>query len=159
LLIFLFAVSRDYLLRESIAFVRSVPIGERADIEAFEQLVNTKFPDKYSAKTLRSVAQNIASSWKQAGYIEGKVKNIRVEKKPSYRIVSFALLMSYIDGLRGDYMMDHACVKCLDLSTDELHPLIKDAADRDLIKYNRSGSTMVLSFENYLNNLMDVKGG
>src|SRR5690606_20891452 len=120
------------------------------DIEGFERMVTKHHPNKYSPKTLRSVAQNIASSWKQAGYIEGKVKNIRVENNPSYAIVSFALLMAYIDGARGEYMMDHACVKCLDVTNDELHQLIKDAADRDLMRYNRSGPTMVISFENYL---------
>lgn len=157
LLILLFAVSKDYLLKESVSLVKAVPINEKAYIEGFEDNIKQKHPNRFSPKTLRSVAQNIASSWKQAGYIEGKVKNLRVKRSPSYLLVSFAFLMAYIDGARGEYMTDHTSVKALDVSKEELYQLIKAAADRDLVRYNKSGATMVISFENYVNRLEDGK--
>lgn len=157
LLSFLYAVSKDYLLKESVTLVKAVPINEKAHIEGFENNIKHNHPDQFSPKTLRSVAQNIASSWKQAGYIEGKVRNLRVKRSPSYLLVSFAFLMAYIDGARGEYMSDHSSVKALDVSKEELHQLIKAAADRDLVRYNKSGATMVISFENYLNRLEDGK--
>lgn len=157
LLTFLYAVSKDYLLKESVSLVKAVPFNEKAHIEGFEDNIKHHHPNRFSPKTLRSVAQNIASSWKQAGYIEGKVKNLRVKRYPSYLMVSFALLMAYIDGARGEYMTDHPSVKALDVSKEELHQLIKAAADRDLVRYNKSGTTMVISFENYLNRLGDGK--
>lgn len=150
LLTFLYAVSKDYLLKESVSLVKNIPINAKANIERFEDNIKHNHPNRFSPKTLRSVAQNIASSWKQAGYIEGKVKNLRVKRSPSYLMVSFALLMAYIEGARGEYMTDHPAVKALDVSKDELHQLLKAAADRDLVRYNKSGSTMVISFENYL---------
>lgn len=153
MLTFLYAVSKDYLLKESVSLVKAVPINEKAAIERFEDNITHYHPNRFSPKTRRSVAQNIASSWKQAGYIEGKVKNLRVKRSPSYFLVSFAFLMAYIDGARGEYMTDHPAVKALDVSKDELHQLIKAAADRDLVRYNKSGATMVISFENYLNRL------
>ena len=157
LLAFLFAISKDYMLQESVPWVKSVPINDKAVIEGFEDKIKDQHPNRFSSKTLRSVAQNIASSWKQAGYIEGKVKNLRVKRTPSYLTVAFAFLMAYIDGARGEYMADHPSVKALDVSNEELHQLIKAAADRDLVRYNKSGSTMVISFENYLNRLQDGK--
>lgn len=157
LLIFLYAVCKDYLLKESVSLVKAVPINEKAHIEGFEDNITHHHPNRFSPKTLRSVAQNIASSWKQAGYIEGKVKNLRVKRSPSYLMVSFAFLMAYIDGARGEYMSDHPSVKALDVSKEELYQLIKAAADRDLVRYNKSGATMVISFKNYLNRLEDGK--
>lgn len=157
MLTFLYAVSKDYLLKDSVSLVKAVPINEKAAIERFEDNITHHHPNRFSPKTLRSVAQNIASSWKQAGYIEGKVKNLRVKRSPSYVLVSFAFLMAYIDGARGEYMPDHPSVKALDVSKEELHQLIKAAADRDLVRYNKSGATMIISFENFLNRLEDGK--
>jgi hypothetical protein len=153
LLAFVYAINRDYLLKESISFVKSVPDNQKAPVEGFEDNIKHHHPDRFTPKTLRSVAQNIASSWKQANYIEGKRKNIRKQQTPSYRIVAFAFLMAYLDGQRGEYMLDHPSVKCLDVNKQELLGLVKSAADRDLVRFNQSGSTMVISFENNLQNI------
>jgi hypothetical protein len=156
LLALLFAVSKDYLLSESVDFVKGVKYKERALIEGFEDNLVKYHYDRFSPKTLRSVAQNIASSWKHAGYIEGKIKNTRVENKPTYQSVSFAFCMAYIDEFRGDYLFDHACVKALDCGKDEVVSLLKEASDRDLLDFNRSGVSLVVSFEKYLNGLSHV---
>ena len=158
LLAFLYAIRKDYLLRESISFVKSIPFDQKVPVEGFEANIINHNPNQFTDKTLRSVAQNIASSWKQASSIEGKVKSIRKKQQPSYRTVAFAFSMAYLDDKRGEYMLDHPSVKCLDMKGEELLDLIKSAADRDLVRYNRSGTTMVVSFENYLQRLKDGEG-
>jgi hypothetical protein len=80
-------------------------------------------------------------------YIQGKVKNIRTECPPSYFTVAFAFLMAYIDEFRGDYLFDHPSVKALDTTRNEILALIKAAADRELLDYNRSGASIVISFD------------
>lgn len=157
MLTFLYAVSKDYLLKESVSFVKAVAMNEKAHINGFEDNITDNHPNQFSAKTLRSAAQNIASSWKQAGYIEGKVKNLRVKRSPSYALVSFAFLMAYLDGARGEYMTNHPSVRALDVSKEEMNQLIKAAADRDLVRYNKSGTTIVISFENYINRIENGK--
>lgn len=152
----LFAVSKDYLLAESTDFVKSVTFKSRASIEGFEDNIVKFHYNRFSPKTLRSVAQNIASSWKHAGYIEGKIKNIRVENKPNYYLVSFAFCMAYIDGLRGDYLFEHPSVIALDCGKEEIISLLKEAGDRDLLDFNKSGASLVVSFEKYLNNFRNV---
>jgi hypothetical protein len=149
LLAFVYALSRDYLLQESVAFVKAVPYENKANIEGFDHNISRQHPDRFSPKTLRSVAQNIASSWKQAGFIEGKMKNIRKENTPDYLVVAFALLLAYLQGLRGDFMLEDICVKSLDVEKETLFNLIKTAADYDLLQYNHSGSTMVITFNNF----------
>lgn len=157
LLAILFAVSKDYLMQESVDFVKSTKNGDKASIEKFEANIEHYHANRFTPKTLRSVSQNVASSWKQAGYVLGKVKNIRTVNPPSYFAVAFAFLMAYIDDFRGDYLFNHPSVKALDASKEEIMILIKAASDRELLDFNRSGVSIVISFEKYLKNLSDVK--
>jgi len=157
LLALLFAVSKDYLMKESVDFVKSVKHGNKASIEEFEANIAHHHPNRFSPKTLRSVSQNVASSWKQAGYVVGKMKNIRTECAPSYFTAAFAFLMAYLDDLRGEYMFDHPSVKALDATKDEILTLIKAASDRELLNYNRSGASIVISFDNYLKEIQNVE--
>lgn len=156
LLALLFAASKDYLIKESVDFLKSVKIDDKAGIEAFEANIEHYHPNRYTPKTLRSVSQNVASSWKQAGYVHGRIKNIRTLQTPSYFTVAFAFLMAYLDGGRGDYLFEYPSVKALDASKEEILTLIKAASDRELLNYNRSGASIVISFENYLKNINNV---
>lgn len=156
LIALLFAVSKDFLMMESVDFVKSVKHNNKASIEEFESNISHHHPNRFSIKTLRSVSQNVASSWKQAGYIFGKMKNIRTECPPSYFTVAFAFLMAYIDDFRGDYLFDHPSVKALDATREEILILIKAASDRELLDYNRSGASIVISFDKYLKEIQNV---
>lgn len=156
ILALLLAVSKDYLMRESVDFVKSVKHNVKASIEEFEANISHHHPNRFTPKTLRSVSQNVASSWKQAGYVVGKVKNIRTECPPSYFTTAFAFLMAYLDDLRGEYLFNHPSVKALDATKKEILNLIKAASDRELLDYNRSGASIVISFDKYLKQLHDV---
>jgi len=150
ILALLFALSNDFLLRESIDVVVNTKVGERVAIEKFDDHIEKYHPNKYSVNTRRSAAQNVASSWKQAGYIQGKVKNIRVQPVHDYYTVAFALLLSYLNGDRGEYILLSKWIKALALNTEELRDLIKEAAKRDLLHYQYGGNVTVISFENQL---------
>ena len=156
ILALLLAVSKDYLMRESGDFVKSVKHNVKASIEEFEANISHHHPNRFTPKTLRSVSQNVASSWKQAGYVIGKIKNIRAECPPSYFTTAFAFLMAYLDDLRGEYLFNHPSVKALDATKEEILNLIKAASDRELLDYNRSGASIVISFDKYLKQLHDV---
>ena len=74
LLAILFAVSKDYLMQESVDLVKSTKFNNKASKEEFESNINHYHPNRFSPKTLSAVSRNIVSSWKQAGYILGKMK-------------------------------------------------------------------------------------
>lgn len=150
ILALLFALSNDFLLRESIDLVVNTKVGERVAIEKFDDNIEKYHQGKYSVNTRRSAAQNVASSWKQAGYVQGKVKNIRVQPNHDYCTVAFALLLSYLQGDRGEYILLSKWIKALALNSDELRDLIKEAAKRDLLQYQYGGNVTVISFENQL---------
>jgi hypothetical protein len=146
ILAILFAVKRDFLLSESITVVVSTAIGEKVEIWKLQEQISVNHPNLYTAKTILSAAQNIASSWKQAGYIIGKVKNIRVKIDPGYSLVAFAILMSYLEGFRGDFLVRSKWALILDLSEMEIRDQAFEAAKRDLLQYQYAGGVTTISF-------------
>ncbi len=153
LLAFIYAINHDDLLAESIQVLQIIKPGEKVGIELFEEVIEKYHPNQYSANTRKSMAQNIASSWKQAGFIEGKVKNIRRQPEINFSVACFAFLMAYIKGDRGDFIWNSIGVKALCLYESRLRELAIEGAKRDLMQYQYAGSVTAIAFHNLLNKI------
>ena len=125
-------------------------LGTKVAVEHFEEIVEKYHPNQYAANTLRSTAQNLASSWKQAGFIEGKVKNIRIQPEITYRIACFAFLLAYLNGDRGDFIWNNIGVNALCLHESKLRTLAIECAKNDLMQYQYAGSVTAINFTNLL---------
>ncbi len=153
LIALVYAVNQDDLLAESVQVLQKVKLGEKATIELFEEVIEKFHPNQYSTNTRRSMAQNIASSWKQAGFIEGKVKNIRTQPEVTYRVACFAFLLAYISGDRGDFIWGSIGVNALFLYESKLRELAIECAKKDLMQYQYAGSVTAINFTNLLNKI------
>jgi len=153
LMTLLYACYKDDLLKLSIPVIDRTPIGRKVMVGAIQEAIEKKFPGKYSAATSISAAQNIASSWKQAGYIEGKVRSIRVAVKPDHVTVLFALYLGKLDGLIGEELLSTTWVKVLELPDSRLKALISEAALNDLVTYHHAGGVVAIRFDNLLNQI------
>ena len=151
ILALLFAVNNDYLLSQSIDVVFNAKLGVKLPIENFDDNIEKYHPSHYSPNTRRSTAQNIASSWKQAGFITGKVKNIRTQPDISYELVAFAMLLSFLNGDRGDFIMHSNCVNALCLSESKLREKAVEASKRDYLQYHYAGNVTSISFDKLIN--------
>jgi hypothetical protein len=150
LLALVYAIHNDFLLSESIQVVQATRLNDKAAIESFEENIEKSHPNQYSPNTRKSLAQNIASSWKQAGFIEGKVKNIRKQPEITYRVACFAFFLAYIKGERGDFIWNSLGVKALCLYESKLRALAIECAKRDLMQYQYAGGVTAISFHNLL---------
>jgi len=148
-----YAVRNDYLLQESIPVVSKCRIGDKVEIEQIEKNIQQYHQHRFTPKTLRSVAQNIASSWKQAGFIVGKVKNIRSQPEITYKVVAFAMLLSYLDGNRGDFIFNSECIRALCLGESHLRDLAIEASQRDFLKYQFAGNVTAISFDQLISKI------
>ena len=153
MLSFVFAVSNDYLLQENISVLSNYKLGEKVELESIENNIEKFHPNRYTKVTLHSIAKNIASSWKQSGFITGKVKNIRTEPEITYRVVSFAMLLAFIDGLRGDFIFQNNCILSLCISENKIRELAVEASKRDFMQYQYAGSVTSISFDSLLNKI------
>lgn len=153
LLAILYAIGNDYLLKDSIPIINDTEIGKKVTVESMENNIENLYPQKYTPNTRRSMAQNIASSWKQAGFITGKVKNIRTQPEINYLVIAFAFLLAYLNGDRGDFILKSAWVKALCLDESRIRSLAIEAGKRDLLQYQFAGNVTSLTFNNLLQKL------
>lgn len=153
ILAIVYAINHDDLLAESVQVLQNTKPGAKAAIGSFEERIEKYHPNQYSPNTRRSLAQNIASSWKQAGFINGKVKNIRVQPEISYYVACFAFLLAYLKSERGDFIWNSIGVTALCLSESKLRNLAVECAKRDLMQYQYSGSVTAISFIPLLNKI------
>jgi hypothetical protein len=153
ILALIYAIGNDYLLVESIPVLNKTMIGEKVTIESLESNIESLHPKRYSNNTRRSLAQNIASSWKQAGFITGKIKNIRTQPDINYLVVAFAFLMAYLNGIRGDFVMKSNWVKALSLDDKTLRLMAIEANKRDMLQYHYAGNVTSITFTNLLKKL------
>jgi len=153
LIAFVYAVNQDQLLAESVQVLQNVKPGAKVATSFFEEEIEKYHPNQYAENTRKSMAQNLASSWKQAGLIEGKVKNIRTQPEITYRIACFAFLLAYLKGDRGDFIWGSIGVNALCLYQTELRALASECAKKDLMKYQYAGSVTAISFTNLLNKM------
>ncbi len=153
LMTLLYACYKDELLKLSMPVIANTPIGKKVLVGKFQEAIERVFPGRYSAATSISAAQNIASSWKQAGYIEGKIRSIRVAVKPDYVTVLFALYLGKLDGLVGEELLTTTWIKVLELSDSKLKSLISEAALNDLITYHHAGGVVAIRFDNLLSQI------
>jgi hypothetical protein len=149
----LFALGEDFLFGESIPIISSIKLGDKVRIEKLDENIEVLHPDCYTDNTRKSTAQNIASSWKQAGFITGKIKNIRTQPEIGYHAVAFAFLMAYCNGDRGDFILTSKWAKALCLGDSQLRELAVEAAKRDFLQYHYAGNVTAISFTNLFNKL------
>jgi hypothetical protein len=157
ILALLLAIKNDDLLAESIQVLESKTLGEKVSIELFEEVIENFHPKKYTDNTRKSLAQNIASSWKQAGFILGKVKNIRVQPEIDYSVVAFALFLGYLDNLRGEFLFNSKYTRALSIPESKLRDLAFEASKRDLLSYQFAGSVTTITF-NQLFKTLNING-
>lgn len=146
LIAFLCAYARDPLLRDSAPFVLNLPFGQLYSREALEEFIDDKYPGRFSPATLKSVAQNLASSWTQAGHLTGRVKKIRSKPKVTSGASAYALLLGFLTGSRGELLFETDYTKILDASTENIIELAEIASSRGWIVFKRIGNVIEVLF-------------
>jgi len=150
ILALLFAYTRDAILRMSAPFILRFPEGTVVKREALEEFIDSHDPGRYSAATLRSTAQNLNSTWTKAGHLVGRRTKIRSKADPTPATVSFALLLGYLAGIRGEALFETEYAKILDCSISRALELAEMASLRGWIVFKRVGKIMEVLFPNLL---------
>lgn len=138
------ALCRDPLLRTGSRCVIEAPVGASVRWTAIAEELESIFPQRFSQKMLRSLAQNCASSWTQAGLLQGKMK-IRARVHASPEAAAFAALVATICGFSGPAMLDSAWFKVLDLGPDAALDRLRSAESRGLARVRAAGDVIEIA--------------
>jgi len=150
MLAFLAACGRDPLLRQSTPFIVSIPMGQIVSPAEIAKHLNEQYPSRFRPTTLLSAAQNLASSWTQAGYLKGKVNKQKSRPPVTPVVAAFALLLGYLSGLRGSLLLDSIWTRLLNCSTGELTDLTAEASRQGWLRYKASGPVVEITFSGLL---------
>mgnify|MGYP000870217586 FL=1 len=150
LLAALCAYSRDPIFRATAPYILDFQEGATVAREALEEFIDNQEPGRFSKATLKSTAQNINSSWTQAGHLTGRVRKMRSRAVATPGTVSFALLLGYVSGLRGESLLKSDYTRMLDCSFDRTIELAEDASRRGWISLKRVGQVVEVLFPNLI---------
>lgn len=146
LLALLCAYIRDPILRATAPFVLSVTAGTRLTRDAMAAFIDDLEPGRFSKATLQSTAQNLNSSWTQAGHLAGHDRKVRMQATATPGAVAYGLLLGYVSGLRGELLFQSDFMRVLDCSVEKIIELTGDASRRGWIVHKRVGPVVEVQF-------------
>lgn len=150
MLALLCAQSRDALLRHSANMVMETKPGETLTSEDFVHFFNRELPARFSEAMSRSLSQNIAASWAQAGFFQGKVNKIRLRPVVTPATAAYALALGYLCGLHGQLLLECFWARLLDVPRDEVIQLAQEASRRGWLDFKGAGNVFEITFRQIL---------
>lgn len=135
----LIALARDPILRETAKVVLRGAIGQNLQRPLFETALSSAHPNRFSEKTIRSVAQNCASTWTQSGHLRGSIKKVRHRVSPSPSAVAMAALLATVAGFGGPAILSSIWMQVLDLSPDQALDHLRRAEALGLARVRSAG--------------------
>lgn len=150
LIALLCAYSRDPMLRLSQSYIFSKVHGHLVIKEELEFFLENLDPGRFSKATLQSTVRNINSTWTQSGHLSGRVKKVRTEAKATPGAVAYMLLLSFLNGVRGQNLFRSEYAKLLDVPVDHIIELAETASRKGWINFKRVGNVIEVLFPNLL---------
>ena len=160
LLALLCALARDPVLRASASVIIATEPGQTVTSADFEAAIEAKFPSAYKEITRRTTAQKVASSWDQSGHLhqERPGSKIRTRVCPTSANTTYALMLGYLEGSRGQALFKTLWTRVLDQPVSHLIDLAGSASQEGLLEFRSAGGIMEVTFHQLLRLFDDGQG-
>ena len=145
LLAMLCALARDPLLRSTTQPVLALAPGEELIRSRFAAAIRRSVGSRLNDAVLDKVARNAASSWAQAGHMEGRVRKIRRRVVATPGAAAMALWLGEMEGRAGLSLLDSDWAAVLDARGRALLPLVLDGKRLGLIQARVAGSVVEIN--------------
>ena len=144
------ALARDPLLCLSWDFIAHAKPGDAVSRQDVEHLLSKPDPDRFTAASLKSFAQNINGTWTQAGYLQGRSKKHRVSPEVSPVNFAYAAFLASLEGFQGQRLLQSRWIRLLDRPVDVIVSLATAASKRGLLVFMAAGGVFETRFPGYL---------
>ncbi|MYN66267.1 MAG: hypothetical protein F4X11_14750 [Acidobacteria bacterium] len=145
LLAMLCALARDPLLRSTASAVLALPVGTELVRSRFLDEIRKVVGARLNESVLDKVARNAASSWAQAGHLQGRMRKIRTSVTPTPGSVAMALWLGALEGLGGPALLDCHWTQVLDRAGQDLLPMAFEAKRLGLIHARAGGGVVEIN--------------
>jgi hypothetical protein len=150
MLAFPLAAARDPLLRDCTPEIQAVPYDQHVAPGQIADWLEEKYPGRFLTTTRQSTAQNLASSWAQAGYLRGKVAKHRVQPVVTPVVVAYALALGYFCGPRGQRLLESTWTGFLDRPASDVMGLAAEGSKQGWLELKAAGSVVEITFPGIL---------
>lgn len=147
LLALLAAICRDPLLRVTGPVIIRMKHGEELARQQITDALRDSVGDRLNDDSLDKVVRNTSASWTQSGHLSGRSRKTRERAITTPAVTTFALLLTYMTGVRGMPAFESFIARLLDASPDELIHFAMDAKRLGLLDIKQSGGIITLSFD------------
>ncbi len=144
------ALARDPLLRATAETILTMKQGEEIARQRFTDALREAVDGRLNDDILDKVVRNTASSWTQSGHLAGRSRKKRVLVDPPAAVVTFALVLGYLMGVRGQELFETLFARVLDRDANELAFLAMDAKRLGFLNIKSGGGLTVISFDGIL---------
>lgn len=138
LLALLCAASRDPLLRGALPALLEIKDGQPIELDVIRSSLDP-VAERFSAASLHSMSQNIASTLAQAGYAQGKLRKVRRRAMATPEAAAFAVALGWLEGARGRALLATFWARCLDRNPAEVMELVAAAGRAGLLEVRVAG--------------------
>jgi hypothetical protein len=146
LLAVLCALARDPLLRLTTDPVLALRAGEELSRQRLTDVLRPSTEGRFNDATLDQIIRNTSASWTQSGHLQGRNRKIRQAVRPTPIATAYALLLGYLQGLRGNRLFETPWTCVLDATKPELLQQTADAKRLGVLDMKQAGDVIEVSF-------------
>jgi hypothetical protein len=150
LLALLCALARDPLLRATAEPILAMTSGEELSRQRITDAIRRAVGDRLNDSTLDKVVRNVSSSWTQSGHLQGRVRKFRQIIRPTPLATAYALMLGYLEGLRGGRLFETNWTRVLDASPMELRNIAAEAKRLSGLDLKTAGDVIEVGFTTVL---------
>ena len=152
------SLARDPLLRDGAAAVLDAPLGMQVRWPAVAAAFEGRNPRRLSDAMTKSMAQNAASSWTQAGFLKGAVRKERVRARATPVAAAYSALLANICGFGGARLLTSRWLDVLDRPVEDRLSLLRQAEGLGLARVRSAGDVLEIDVRGPLGNALGVPG-
>src|SRR3984893_7785871 len=142
MLALLCTLARDPSLRAGAAAVLDASLGEQVRWPAIAAAYETLNPSRLGEKMAKSLAQNAASTWTQAGFLRGAVRKERIRAQPPPAAAAYAALIAGFCGFGGARLLESRWLDVLDRPVEDRLALLRQAEGLGLARVRNVGDVL-----------------
>lgn len=149
LLALLCSLARDPLLRHAEP-VLAMTSGEELSRQKMTDAIRAAVGGRLNDSTLDKVVRNASSSWAQSGHLKGRTRKFRQLVRPTPLSTAYALMLGYLEGLRGGRLFETNWTRVLDASAAELRSVAAEAKRLSGLDLKAAGDVIEVGFTTVL---------